>query len=57
MKKGDWGTAGQLHEKELREKYMCLYGNEKEYTLLLDTMKQYYENVEILSFEKYMVIT
>ena len=43
MKKGDWGTAVQLHEKELREKYMCLYGNEKEYTLLLDTMKQYYE--------------
>ena len=43
MKKSQWTTAVQLHEKELREKYMSLYGNEAEFTKLLDTMESYFE--------------
>ena len=43
MKKSQWTTAVQLHEKELREKYMSLFGNEAEFTKLLDTMESYFE--------------
>ena len=54
MKKGDWGTAVQLHEKELREKYMSLYGNEKEYTMLLETMKK---RLLVWFWKKVMIFT